>query len=442
MNTINKNIKSTLHNIILMVFLIVTIYLIILIIITIFSSSNGGYGILNLIKPMSCDTVVEMTIKSDQLSYLTENTVESGWINKLLNYKVEIFKPSIVTDLTLNNYLVKTLSDEILTLKEWWPSTGIKLNVIIKTESCVTTPSLETVELLEQLNNKRQLNLDNESIKALYTNSIFNKGVTPKASIINSNTDVGRALSWTNITSQQIKLEGQQIRLDLLQEQYWKKYLANKVAGVIANHKIQNMLPTELDIPQTARTFEFTINEFKRTTQNLPNLDINNLTTCIDNWVFDNQARISSYYTNGNLNTLHKNTNINSYLGNSVACPSSFPRSVRIDSNYDNLSEHFKGIAEPSNNITINTDKPLPALPTESISESKYSKDSLSQYSIRTSYLIDNSKIIKELKNKYGLDLLNPELSSHNSILTQTSKNSNELIEGIHNNIINNSAKP
>lgn len=103
--TTNNNLKQMLK----IVFLTILMYLIILIILIIFSAvrhSNGGYGILTLIQPLYCEGLVEL--KKEDLSFITEASLESDWVTKLKLMHEDILRP-IRNNMSLNNYTIVDL---------------------------------------------------------------------------------------------------------------------------------------------------------------------------------------------------------------------------------------------------------------------------------------------------------------------------------------------
>jgi len=90
-----KTIKTIITNTLLTILSIVIVYIIILIILLILSGSGSKGGLIAnyLIVPMYCEELVEMTVKSEHLPMLTEQSLEPGWIYKLDLTNADILRP-------------------------------------------------------------------------------------------------------------------------------------------------------------------------------------------------------------------------------------------------------------------------------------------------------------------------------------------------------------
>lgn len=347
------------------VFLTILTYLIILIILIYFSSSNGGYGIFNLIQPLYCEGLVEINLKKEDLSFITEGSLEKEWVSKLKLTHEEILRP-IRNNMCLNNYKVVDLGNNQLTkLSEWWPAEGIKILVEFKTNIEQNTGIQETINLLDSLNEKRSNKIVSESIKPV-AESIRNFGETPRSSH-------WRSPSWVTTNTLTLKTE------------YLKHQFAlNKNAGGLSLNTELNNSISNMNIPQTAKTYQFSINEqsFSSTVsmENVKNIRSERLTSLLDKFILDNINHESD-------------------------------KSIWIDSEY---SCNTQKPVEPLR--YINTDKELPPIPNEeSSSESNLNSDypsSISETNSQCSRRTINTKNLSLSLNRTSASLYSRGTSS------------------------------
>lgn len=320
--TTNKFLKQTINILLLTILL----QIIIIIILIIFSSNNGGYGIFKLIQPVYCEGLVEINLKKEDLPFITEASLEKEWVSKLKLTQEEILRP-IRNWMSLDNYKILNLEKNQLTkLTEWWPSKGIKLHVELKTEIEQNTGIQETLNLLEELNKKRGIKILTESINPV-AESIRNFGETPRSS---------RAFSWLTCDT-----------LDFQTHFYQKQFTAQSLN--VNTEMINNN--SNIDLPQTAKTCNFTINTME-VQSTLSTSDSRRCSRLLNNFILEN---------------ITSNTSSNG---------------VRINSEYSNYTEPFEQTVEP---LRLNyKNKELPPLPNQNSTfdqaetSSQYSRDTLS----------------------------------------------------------------
>lgn len=152
------------------------LFLIILIIILIIIIKPFGAGLELILTPIHCDSIL-MIIKSEDLIELTESRIAEDWIQKVLNpFEGTILKPMNDT-IPLKFYQILLYEDnKNIPLMEYWPTDGIKLNIIIN-----NTWGEDTVKVLDyiqqtKLNACSQGKITDSSIKGMIE-SIYDRGI-------------------------------------------------------------------------------------------------------------------------------------------------------------------------------------------------------------------------------------------------------------------------